>query len=100
MRLNRWQRGGIVLSVVWAVVGGIWGLSAVDNPTALQRAFCDAMGQLYARTPDYLEPNYPAPEQHDCYTVTSTDTEVAQLTNNFVRSGPERAICQRCASGR
>ena len=38
--------------------------------------------------------------QHDCYTVTSTDTEVAQLTNNFVRSGPERAICQRCAFGR
>ena len=71
MRLNRWQRGGIVLSVVWAVVGGIWGLSAVDNPTALQRAFCDAMGQLYARTPDYLEPHDPAPEQDDCYTVTA-----------------------------
>ena len=38
--------------------------------------------------------------QHDRYTVTSTDTQVAQLTNNFVRSGPERAICQRLAPGR
>jgi hypothetical protein len=24
-RLNRWQRTGIVLSVVWAIVGGTWG---------------------------------------------------------------------------
>jgi hypothetical protein len=25
VRLNRWQRIGIVLSVLWAVVGGLWG---------------------------------------------------------------------------
>ncbi len=24
-RLNRWQRTGIVLSVVWAIGGGTWG---------------------------------------------------------------------------
>ena len=28
MRLNQWQRAGIVVSVVWAVLGGLWGLSA------------------------------------------------------------------------
>ena len=76
MRLNIWQRGGVVLSVVWAVIGGLWGLSAVRTPTALQRAFCDAMGQLYERSSDYFESRDPAPHQDDCYTVSAGDDRV------------------------
>jgi hypothetical protein len=63
MRLNRWQRGGIVISVVWAVVGGLWGLSAVHNPSTAERAFCDGLAQIYTRTPDYVRPSDAAPAQ-------------------------------------
>jgi heme/copper-type cytochrome/quinol oxidase subunit 2 len=31
-RLNGWQRIGIVLSLVWAVVGGLWGRKAALTP--------------------------------------------------------------------
>ena len=66
MRLNVWQRTGIVLSVVWAIAGGLWGVSAVHNPTAAQRAFCDAMAKYYTRTPDYVQSPDAAPQDADC----------------------------------
>jgi hypothetical protein len=31
-RLNGWQRIGIVLSVLWAIVGAIWGLKIAAAP--------------------------------------------------------------------
>ena len=39
-RLNGWQRMGIVLSVVWAIVGGIWGLNLVVDPIWAEWRFC------------------------------------------------------------
>ena len=34
LHLNGWQRIGIVLSVIWAIVGGLWGFYAVDHTAA------------------------------------------------------------------
>ena len=31
-RLNEWQRIGIVLSVLWAIVGGLWGYTHIVSP--------------------------------------------------------------------
>ena len=32
-RLNGWQRIGIVLSVLWAIFGGLWGTLNIVRPT-------------------------------------------------------------------
>ena len=77
MRLNGWQRGGIVLSLIWMVIGGLWGLSAVRSPTALQSAFCRAMSQLYERPSDYLEQDDITREPYDCYAVSAGNDRVA-----------------------
>jgi hypothetical protein len=34
LHINGWQRIGIVLSVIWAIVGGLWGFYAVDDAAA------------------------------------------------------------------
>jgi hypothetical protein len=34
LHLNGWHRIGIVLSVIWAIVGGWWGFHAADHATA------------------------------------------------------------------
>jgi len=52
-RLSGWQRIGIVLSVVWLVVGGIWGIKlAVDPAWDFYRYCLDAPGaDAQLRTP-------------------------------------------------
>src|SRR5262245_57540869 len=42
MRLNGWQRIGIVASVVWMIVGGMWG-----NEVGLRQG--DYVGEAYVR---------------------------------------------------
>jgi hypothetical protein len=40
LRLNGWQRIGIVLSVVWAIVGSLWGLHTLFDPIRQSFSTC------------------------------------------------------------
>jgi hypothetical protein len=42
VRLNGWQRIGIVLSVIWAIGGGLWG-----NAIAIRHGSADHLTELH-----------------------------------------------------
>jgi hypothetical protein len=40
VHLNGWQRIGIVLSVLWLIVGGLWGNNSLFNPIYQRYSTC------------------------------------------------------------
>ena len=62
-RLNGWQRIGIVLSVVWVVVAGVWVMSTVEHlaSTRLRSCLLDASFRYPAPRPQFYATG-PPPE--------------------------------------
>jgi hypothetical protein len=54
-RLNGWQRIGIVLSVVWAIVGGLWGMKQAVAPAWRQFNACMSLPNVDVKVSEEIK---------------------------------------------